>query len=43
MAGLLKEHFDEAQFLFDLYKGSSAAEVQNFKYTLDHAQSEIIG
>ncbi|TNV85244.1 hypothetical protein FGO68_gene13532 [Halteria grandinella] len=43
LSGLLRDTFDEATFLYDLYKTSTAPEVSNFKYQLDQAQGEVIG
>jgi arylsulfatase A-like enzyme len=41
--GLLKENtFDEASFLYDLYKTSTVNEVSQFKYQLSQTQSQLI-
>ncbi len=42
LAGLLKDNFDEASFLYDLYKTSTVNEVSSFKFHLNQAQTSII-
>lgn len=41
--GLLKDNFEEATFLYDLYKTSTVTEVSHFKQELDDTQKGIIG
>jgi hypothetical protein len=39
---LLKDNFDEASFLYDLYKTSTVTEVSNFKWQLEDTQNHLI-
>jgi len=39
---LLKDNFDEASFLYDLYKTSTVTEVSNFKWQLEATQQHLI-
>ena len=42
LQGLLKDTFDEASFLYDLYKTSTVNEVSQFKFQLQQTQSQLI-
>lgn len=44
LQGLLKEdhQFDEATFLYELYKTSTVTEVANFKWSLEDVQRKVI-
>lgn len=42
LQGLLKDTFDEASFLYDLYKTSTVNEVSQFKFQLNQTQSQLI-
>lgn len=43
LQGLLKENFDEASFLYDLYKTSTVTEVNQFKWSLEDNQKGLVG
>jgi hypothetical protein len=36
LAGILKDNFEEATFLFDIYKTSTITEINQFKWNLEN-------
>ena len=42
LQGLLKDNFDEASFLYDLYKTSTVTEVSQFKLHMEDTQKNMI-
>ncbi len=41
MQALLKENFDEASFLYDLYKTYTITEINQFKWNLEESQRSV--